>query len=97
MLQDSHSMARIIAQKEGDAVAIMTRPKYEYHNGVRVKYIGIEQYVVCERCGKEIDVPNAKKRKYCEECASIVKREKNKERMARYKERQAQKDNSSGT
>ncbi len=77
-------------------MAIKTRPKYEYHNGVRVKQIGIEEYVVCDRCGKEVDAPNAKKRKYCEECAVIVKREMNKERMKRFKERQAQRDNPSG-
>lgn len=72
-------------------MAILERPKYKYHNGVRVRQIGFEQYVVCDRCGKEIDAPNAMKRKYCEECAAIVKREKNKERMKRFKERQAQK------
>ena len=72
-------------------MAIMERPKYKYHNGVRVKQIGIETYTVCDRCGKEIDAPNAMKRKYCEECSAIVKKEKNKERMQRFKERQAQK------
>ena len=77
-------------------MAILERPKYKYHNGVRVKQIGIEKYAVCDRCGKEIISPFALKRKFCEECSAIVKREKNKERMARYKEKQAQKDNPSG-
>ena len=78
-------------------MAIMERPKYEYHNGVRVKEIGTEKYVVCDRCGQEVKAPNAMRRRYCEECSAIIKREKNKERMIRYKERQAQRDNLSGT
>ena len=71
-------------------MAILERPKYQYFNGVRARFLGIEKYVVCDRCGKEIDAPNAMKRKYCEECSAIVKKEKNKERMQRFKERQTQ-------
>ena len=63
------------------------RPIFNYHNGIRTTYKGMQKYYCCERCGMEITAPNAAKRKYCEECSEIVKKEKNAERMKSYKER----------
>ena len=44
-------------------------------------------YTKCKRCGRMIKQSKTKPKKYCEECAKEVEREKSKERVRRYREK----------
>lgn len=72
-------------------MAVKTRPIFYYYEGKRASIARWERYYVCDRCGKEIDVPSGKT-KYCPECREIVKREKTAERVRKHRAKKAQGD-----
>ena len=41
----------------------------------------------CQKCNKLIKKSKTRPRKYCKDCAEIVEKENNKERVRRYRER----------
>ena len=71
-------------------MAVKRRPVWNYHKGVRTTLARWESYYICDRCGAEITEPNASKRKYCAECAKIVRREKAAERVKRHRRRKSE-------
>ena len=69
---------------------ILGRPQVKLYNDNN-RFIEYRELLTCTRCSKEFIQPSkGHYNLYCEECANIVKLEKTKARMKRYRERKRQ-------